>query len=177
VTKVHVAETDNVDKEMPLVTIARTDKMKTALSISEKEIFDIKEGMPASAAWMGSEIEGKVTQVDMAMNPLTKSFRALVEFDNPGNLLKAGITVEIHITTSSKPNTIVVERKDLLKQEDKYFVFVVKDNKAEKRNVTVGKQQVLDIEILEGLNPGDEMVVEGQMLLENGSKVRIIRGN
>jgi len=177
VTKVHVAETDNVDKEMPLVTIARTDKMKTALSISEKEIFDIKEGMPASAAWMGSEIEGKVTQVDMAMNPLTKSFRSLVEFDNPGNLLKAGITVEIHITTSSKPNTIVVERKDLLKQEDKYFVFVVKDNKAEKRNVTVGKQQVLDIEILEGLNPGDEMVVEGQMLLENGSKVRIIRGN
>jgi hypothetical protein len=70
---------------------------------------------------------------------------------------------------------VVVERKNIFEEQEEYFVYIVKDGKAEKRKVVPGKQQVLDVEILEGLNPGDELVVEGQMLLENGSKVRVVR--
>jgi multidrug efflux pump subunit AcrA (membrane-fusion protein) len=67
-----------------------------------------------------------------------------------------------------------VERKNVLKEQDDYFVYVVKDGKAEKRKVILGNQQGLEIEIREGLNPGDELVVEGQLLLENGSKVKSV---
>jgi RND family efflux transporter MFP subunit len=175
VTRVHVAETDNVDKEMPLVTISNTDRMKASIWVSEDEIFDIEKDMPAAATWKGNQIRGSVVEVDAAMNVMKKAFRALVEFHNPDNLLKAGITVEINITTSSKPNTVVVERKNILKEQEEYFVYIVKNEKAEKIKVLPGKQQGLDVEILEGLNPGDQLVVEGQMLLENGSKVRVVR--
>jgi RND family efflux transporter MFP subunit len=175
VTKIHVAETDNVDKEMPLVTISNTERMKTSIWVSEDEIFDIEKDMSATAAWKGNQIRGNVVQVDTAMNVMKKAFRALVEFHNPDNLLKAGTTAAINITTSSKPNAVVVERKNIFEEQEEYFVYIVKDGKAEKRKVVPGKQQVLDVEILEGLNPGDELVVEGQMLLENGSKVRVVR--
>ncbi len=174
VTKVHVSETDNVDKETALVTISRTDRMKSAIWVSEEEIFDVKKGMSATAVWKGNTIEGKVMEVDMAMNSMKKAFRAVVEFDNPDNRLKAGTTVEINITTSNNPEAIVMERKNILKEKGKYVVYVVKNGKAKKRNITLGKEQGLDVEIAEGLNPGDELVVEGQMLLEDGSKVKIV---
>lgn len=175
VTRVHVAETDNVDREMPLVTISNTDRMKASIWVSEDEIFDIEKDMPATATWKGNQIRGNVVEVDSAMNVMKKAFRALVEFHNPDNLLKAGITAEINIITSSKPNAVVVERKNILKEQEEYFVYIVKNNKAEKIKVVPGKQQGLDVEIVEGLNPGDELVVEGQMLLENGSKVKVVR--
>jgi len=175
VTRVHVAETDNVDREMPLVTISNTERMKASIWVSEDEIFDIEKDMPATATWKGNQIRGNVVEVDSAMNVMKKAFRALVEFQNPDNLLKAGITVEINITASSKPNAVVVERKNILKEQEEYFVYIVKDEKAGKIKVVPGKQQGLDVEILEGLNPGDQLVVEGQMLLENGSKVRVVR--
>jgi len=175
VTKVHVSETDNVDKEMALVTISRTDRMKAAIWVSEGEIFDIEKNMPATATWRGNQVQGKVVEVDSAMNVTKKGFRALVEFHNPDNLLKAGTTVEINIITSSKSNAVVVEQKNILKEQDEYFVYIVKDGKAEKQKVVPGKKQVLDVEILEGLNPGEELVVEGQLLLENGSKVKVVR--
>jgi membrane fusion protein (multidrug efflux system) len=142
--------------------------------VSEEEIFDVKKEMPAVAVWKGNTIEGKVVEVDMAMNATRKAFRALVEFDNPDNRLKAGITVDINITTSIKPNAVFTEIKNTLKEKGKHVVYVIKNGKAEKRVVVLGKQQGLDVEISDGLNPGDELVVEGQMLLEDGSKVKIV---
>jgi RND family efflux transporter MFP subunit len=174
VTKVHVSETDNVDKEMALVTISRTDRMKAAIWVSEEEIFDVTKGMSATAAWQGNTIEGKVVEVDMAMNSMKKAFRAVVEFDNPANRLKAGTTVEINITTSNKPDAIVTERKNILKEKENYVVYVVENGKAGKRTIILGKEQGLDVEIADGLKPGDELVVEGQMMLEDGSKVKIV---
>ncbi len=173
VSRVHVSETDNVDKEMALVTISRTDRMKAAIWISEDEIADVEKGMPAAAEWKGNTVEGKVVQVDMAMNYMKKAFRALVEFDNPENRMKAGTTVDIRITTSTKTGALVVERKNIMLEKGEYFVYVVTNGKAGKRTVTMGKQQGPGVEITGGLNPGDQLVVEGQMLLENGSKVKI----
>jgi len=174
VTKIHVSETDNVDKEMPLVTISNTQRMKAAVWVSEDEINQVSKGLPAEATWKGNKIQGTVTQVDMAMNAMNKAFRALVEFDNPDNLLKAGTTVEVRITTAHKPDAIVVERKNVIKELDNYYVYIVKNGKAEKRSITPGQQQGLKMEVLSGLNPGDELVIEGQLLLDDGSKVKIV---
>ena len=175
VTKIHAAETDNVDKEKPLVTIADTQRLKAAVWVAESEIFQVEEGMPAVATWMGNRSEGKLVQVDAAMNNTTKAFRALLEFTNPGNLLKAGTTVEITVTTSNRPDAIVVERKNIFNEQDRFFVYVVENNSAKKRTVTLGKQQGPDVEIIEGLKPGDQLVTEGQLLLEDGGKVRVVK--
>jgi RND family efflux transporter MFP subunit len=174
VAKIHVSETDNVDKEMALVTISQTKRMKAAIWISEDEISEIEKGIPATASWKGNSVEGEVVQVDMAMNYSKKAFRAQVEFDNSENQMKAGTTVDILITTSTKTNAIVMERKNILREKEENFVFVINKDKAEKRVVALGKQQGLDTEIIRGLKIGDRLVVEGHTLLENGTKVKIV---
>jgi membrane fusion protein, multidrug efflux system len=174
VTKIHAAETDNVDKDMPLVTIADTQHLKATIWISENEIFQVEEGMPAVAAWMGHRCEGKLVQVDTAMSSTNKAFRGLLEFANPDHLLKAGTTVEITITTSHHPNALVVERKNIFKDQDHFYVYLVENNSAKKQDITPGKQQGLDVEVIGGLKPGDQLVVEGQLLLQDGSKVKVV---
>lgn len=174
VTRIHVAETDNVKKETALVTIARTDQLKAIIWISENEIAFIQPGQTATATWQNQQIPGTITQVDMAMNLQTRAFRAYVEFDNKENLLKAGTTVDISIVTSKKTGAIVIERKNIINEKKGQFVFVANNQIAEKRPVTVGLQQGLDIEILNGLNPGDNLITEGQLLLDNGSKIKIM---
>jgi membrane fusion protein (multidrug efflux system) len=173
VTKVNVREADSVHRDDELFTISRTDRMKAIAWISEKEISDIRKGMSAYATWNGQRIEGKVVQVDLAMNQDERAFQAVIELSNPGKSLKPGTTIEIKIITFSSPETIVVERKDLLKDNDSFFVFILGQGAAEKRPVKPGRHQGLDVEILEGLNPGDELIVEGQMLLDQGVKVKI----
>jgi len=175
VTKVGVSETENVARDAELFTISNTNRMKAYIWISEDQIFAVKNGMAAAAAWQGYKIEGQVVQVDMAMNQAKNAFRALVEFDNPDNLLKAGTTVEINIITSHKSGAIVVKRQHIIKEQDRFFVYIVKDGKAKKQEIKTGQQHILDVEVLEGINSGDELVIEGQPLLEPDSKVKVIK--
>lgn len=175
ITKVNVRETDNVQRDDELFTISRIDKMKAVVWISEEEIFDIQRGMPAFAAWKGFEIAGMVVQVDMAMDQDRKAFQALIELDNPGNRLKPGTTVEVKIITYTNPEAVVVARKDILQEGEESYVFILNSDVAEKRAVKLGQQYILDVEILEGLTPGDDLIVEGQLLLEPGSKVKVVK--
>jgi len=174
ITKVNVREADSVQRDDELFTISRTDRMKAIAWISEKEISDIQKGMSAYATWNGQRVEGKVVQVDLAMNQHERAFQAVIEMANPGKALKPGTTIEVRIVTYTNPEAIVVERKDILQDGDSYFVYILGQGAAEKRPVKPGRRQGLDVEILEGLNPGDELIVEGQLLLDQGTKVRVI---
>ena len=174
ITKVNVREADNVQRDDELFTISRTDKMKAVVWISEEEIFDIQRGMATYAVWRGYKIPGRVVQVDMAMDHEKKAFQSLIELDNPENKLKPGTTVEVKIITYTNPEAVVLALKDILQEAGEPYVYILNGDVAEKRAVKVGKQHVLDVEILEGLSPGDKVVVEGQLLLEPGNKVKVV---
>lgn len=174
ITMLSVNETDVVKKEAPLVTVADLSKLKATINISESEISDIKVGAKATAKWQGKTLNGKVTRVDMAMNTATQSFSANIEFENKEKEFTAGLTVEVLIKGSGVNNTISVERKNLVKKGDNYFVFVNENDTAIMRKVEIGKSRGLVVEILNGLNENEMLITEGQIFLENKTKVKVI---
>jgi RND family efflux transporter MFP subunit len=174
VTRVNARETENVKKDAELFRISRMNRMKARVWVSEKDVLEVERGIPAYAIWNNKRIDGKVVEVDMALDPERQAFGAVIEFDNPQMILKFGITVDVFIETYNKSDALVVELKDLVKENDQYFVYSIENDQAVKKPVVTGKRYKLNVEILEGLTPGDEIVVEGQMLLEDGAKVRII---
>lgn len=174
VTKVNVRESDNVRRDDELFTISKTNKLKAKVWVAESEIQNVKKGLPAYAVWNDSTIQGKVVQVDLAMNQQVQAFGAVIEFDNPRNCVTCGVTADVVIKTYSNPNAMVVERKNILNDQEGSYVFVVNSGFAKKRYVTLGNQEGMNIEILEGLQQGDELIVEGQLLLDQDSKVKII---
>jgi RND family efflux transporter MFP subunit len=174
VTKVNVTESENVRRDAELFMISKTNKLKAKVWVAESEIQQVKTELPAMAVWNDSTISGKVVQVDMAMNQQVQAFGAVIEFDNRKNCVTCGVTADVIIKTYKNPSAIVVERKNILNDQDGSFVYVVNIGNAKKRSVKLGKQEGIEIEILEGLKQGDELIVEGQLLLEQDSKVKII---
>jgi RND family efflux transporter MFP subunit len=174
VTRVNARETENVKKEAELFRISRMNRMKARVWVSEKDVLEVERGIPAYAIWNDRRIDGKVVEVDMALDPKTQAFGAVIEFNNPQMILKFGITVDVFIETYNKSDALVVEFKDLVKEKDHYFVYTIENDQAVKKPVVIGKQYKLNVELLDGLMPGEEIVIEGQMLLEDGAKVRII---
>jgi membrane fusion protein (multidrug efflux system) len=175
VIKINVQESDNVNMGDELFTIAQTDRLKARVWATDKEILYIRKGQKASAVWNGITLTGRVVQVDMALNNDKKAFGVVVEFDNPGSRMRIGVIVDVRINTYRNPRAFVVERKDLIKVGDEYFVYLAKDREAEKRKVVLGRQQGLDVEVADGLVAGEELIVEGQMLLDEGSRVKIVQ--
>ena len=175
VTKISVKESDDVRKETMLATIADLRKLKASINVAEDEISDLSVGTKATAKWQGITIEGVVTQVAMAMDPMTQSFNADVVFNNSDKKMKAGVTADIIIESGSSFESFTVERKNLVKKGDEFYAYIVENDKAIEKEVKVGKSSGLFTEILDGLNENDLMIVEGQMFLENNAKVKIIK--
>ncbi len=170
-----VNEGDNVNKDAHLFTVSQLNKIHTKLWASETEINDIKKGMNASMEYSGKEYHGKVTEVSMAADPHKQAFYAEVEFDNPGLKLKSGVTADVKVLIYENPKALIIPRNLVMTDEKGTYVFVEKNGSAEKKYVTNGNDSGLDYEIKSGLKPGDRLIVQGSSLLDNGTKVKLIK--
>lgn len=173
VTRISVSESDNVAKKAELLSVAQTNKLKAVIRVSENEICDFKEGLAARARWKGRVLSGKVTRVDKSMNIRSQSFGVQLVFENQTDGFLCGVTADIEIDVYSNPQAIVLERKNLLHQGGKDFVFLDDKGSARKVQVHVGRSNGLYVEINKGLKAGDKLIVEGQALLKDGKKIKI----
>ena len=174
ITNIAVKETENVNQDQLLFTVGNTSALKANIDVGESEISDVHMGQKAYATWMGNTIEGKVTRVAMSMNPDTKSFNTIIEFKNSDGKIKAGVTANIKIEKTYDKDKIITERKNLVNEGDKYYVYVAQNGTARKVNVEIGEASGLEVEITKGLSEGENLITQGQMLLSDGSKIRII---
>jgi len=175
VVKVSVRETDNVDREMHLVTIARLDRIKTHFGIPEHDRSEVKIGQKVFINQYDQTFEGTITQVDMALDYATRTFGIMAEFDNRNNLLIPGSTAEIHVETYSSKNTIAIDRKNILGTSDAQYVFVANDDVCKKIDIQTGMSQDGRVEIISGLNIGMSLITSGLHLLDDGLKIQLVK--
>lgn len=166
---------DNVKGDVPLFTVSQTNKMRSKIWVSEKEISQFKKGMKVITEYNGQQFVGKVVEISLAMDPAKQAFFVEVEFDNPKGIIKSGVTNEIRILTYEKPNAIIIQRSLVNQDEKGAYVFVVQNGKAVKRYITNGNESGLYYEVSGGLQVGDMLVVKGASQLEDGSKVNVIQ--
>lgn len=174
VTKLAVQEYNNVEPGDPLCTISQMEKIRAQIWMSEEEVCQTQTGGEAWVNWQGGRVNGKIVSLDQAMDMDRKAFGAIVEFPNPGSRIRCGITVEIGVRTYSSPNSIVVARQAINSDGENFFVYIAEGNIARKREVALGRSNGLNVELEKGLNDGELLVVEGQLLLSDGAKLKIV---
>ncbi len=174
ITAINVHETDNVESRTILATISQTDKLKARIWASEEEINMIKPNQIAQATWNDKTINGKVIEIDQAMNPKHSAFGVNLLFDNPNNRIKSGVTANIKIFTYSTDNAIVLPRKIILSDDTGYYVYTAQNDKAVKRYVKLGKGEE-NVEIIQGLNVGDKVITKGYNIVYENAKLNILQ--
>ena len=174
ITRINVQETDNVQPGDNLFTVSQTRKLKARLWVSEKQIASIQKSDKAVALWQGIELSGSVAQVDLSMDSKKQAFGVVVEFSNGDQKVKSGVNAQIQIKSAEIVTGILVERKNVTRLGDQLFVHVISDDIAHIRTVETGRDLGLDLEVTSGLELGEQLVTQGQLLLKEGDKVRVI---
>jgi RND family efflux transporter MFP subunit len=94
-----------------------------------------------------------------------------VRLSNPNQVIKSGMYARVSAITQRQSSVVVIPYDAVLKQDDTSVVFIVEGNAAHQRPVQVGLRQANRIAVLKGLQPGDNVVVQGQTDLKDGAKV------
>ncbi len=177
ITLRHIKLGNTLSPNSPAFELKQADSMEAVLNVPEKELIKIKEGQLAIAsidALNDRDFEGVVERIAPEVDASSGTFRVTVALDNTDNLLKPGMFVRVNVRYDSSENTLLVNREAVVTQKDENTVFVVRDGLAMRQFVELGYAMGGDVEILNGLDEGDEVIVTGQNGLKDGTSVRVV---
>jgi multidrug efflux system membrane fusion protein len=159
VTKKHVNNGVNVLPGMQLITIEPEDNLRIEVNADEKVLGVIKKGMivPVFIDILKKELKGVVSEFVPAIDTQTRTFKLKVDLPKDKNLA-IGLYGTVKINIGKKP-TIYVPKSAIYTREQLNYVYVVgSDKKVVLRFVRIGKEIDNNVEILSGLNEGEEIV-------------------
>jgi RND family efflux transporter MFP subunit len=162
-----------------VVTLMQLNPLKLKAGISEMNFKDIQLGQNADVqadAYPGILFSGVIDKINPTINPATRTFDIEIKIPNDERKLRPGMYVNatIHL---GQVSVLVVDRSAILKQIGTFtfYAFVTEGDKAVRRTVKTGKEFEDKLEIIEGLNEGDNLIVTGQVRVKDGSTVAIKR--
>ena len=172
---VKVGNTIDVNAETFQVT--SLEPLISYLHVPEREYRRIDPGQPANIgidALPGERFEAIVARVSPVVDPDTGTFKITIEVSDPSRRLKPGMFGRISIVYDSRSMVLQIPRSAVIEEAGEAAVFVVDGETAERRLIRTGYSEDGNVEVVEGLDDDDEIVVVGQTNLKNGSKVSVI---
>jgi len=159
----------------PLVSIVDISQIVARANVPVKDAASIQVGRPARITGPDGDLPGKVTVVSPAVDPSTTTVEVWVQAANPGEKLKPGATVRVAIIAETIQNTIVVQSSALLNSDDggQKVMVVVNNSIAREHKVSVGVRQGDRVQILSGLQEGEQVVTSGGLGLDDKAKVTV----
>lgn len=175
-----------VTQQIPLVKVINDSAVKVTIGVLEKDYPFVRLGMPARIefdALPGNTWTAKVTNLRPVVDTMTGTARAEIGMDNGKGRLRSGMFARVQLVVETHENAVLMPRNATLKElfsdrgaEIETTVFVVEGGAARKRTVRLGLSNKDYFEVLDGLTPGDEVIVAGQNIVGDGSEVKVQGG-
>lgn len=125
-----------------------------------------------SAAYPERSFNATVRTIDSRVDPVTRTATVRAHIDNRELLLRPGMLLTVRLSTAERP-ALMVPEDALVQRSDQAFVFLVEEGIAQMREVRHGDRHQGWVEVIEGLEPGDEVVTEGVIKIRSGARVRV----
>jgi membrane fusion protein, multidrug efflux system len=169
-----------VNPGVPVLRLVNLDRVRVNAGVPERFINDIREGAPVTVSlrsYGGGELTSQVRYAGSLIVPETRTFPIEVVMDNAEGLLKPEMVVNLSVTRKIWEDVLLVPRTALVRDEEGLQLYVVRQDgdfkKAEARRVVTGASSGAMIVIVEGLEPGEEVIVTGQTNVSDGDFVRV----
>ncbi|MFC1650202.1 efflux RND transporter periplasmic adaptor subunit [Candidatus Latescibacterota bacterium] len=167
-----------VDSGSDMVHIMDYNNLNMDINLPGKLLGQIKEDQPVRTmnyTISDKFLTGKIAHVSPVLDPETRTFKASVEIDNPELLLRPGMFVNTEVIVASNDSTIVIAKDLIIPRRNRKVVFVVEQGTAIERVVITGLENPEEIEVIEGLELNERLVIEGYETLRNRAKVTIVQ--
>jgi multidrug efflux pump subunit AcrA (membrane-fusion protein) len=161
----------------PLLTVMDISKVVARANVPQGQAASLKAGDAAtvSASTGANSTAGKVIVVSPAADPSSTTVQVWVELSNPGGKWRPGTSVRVSIVAGTIKDALVIPASALLSSDEGgESVFVAgPDSVVHERKVNIGIRQGDQVQILDGLSTGDQVVTTGGLGLEDSAKVQI----
>lgn len=186
-----ISEGDVASTGQVAFEIANLIGYQVRVHLPHEEWKNVRIGQPVNFRVSNeSEVssKGRVTQISPQLDPTTGLGEVVISLTENAQSVSQGVLVEASINIETRNNTVVIPRSSLIENvqtliepesntiqlERNYSAFVIKDDTLAVQNeLRLGIEQGDRIEVLEGIEPGDEVVVTGHNDLTDSSKVRV----
>jgi membrane fusion protein, multidrug efflux system len=149
-------------------------KVRLDFAVPENLLGRLKPGQTVtavSAAYRGRTFKGTVATIDTRVEQTTRTARLTAEFENQDEALKPGMFLSVALEVSTKDDAVVVPEEAVVSEGLRHVVYPVKDNKVERRVITIGQRQGGKVEVVDGLKTGETIVVLGVQRVRPGAEV------
>ena len=167
-----------------LNTVSSDNPIAADIAVDQRELYRFtqlqeKKMQPKDSTFtlafgtMVYPYSGKISLIDRAVDPQTSTIKMRIEFPNPKNELKAGMTGTVRVLSNATEKSLMIPFKAVTEQLGEFFVYVVGDSsKVSQQKVVLGKQIGTNVIIKDGVKEGNTVVVQGVQNLKEGSVIK-----
>jgi membrane fusion protein (multidrug efflux system) len=159
-----------------ITTLDDLSIIKVDFAVPQNVLGELKPGLVVNAstnALKDRKFQGKITVIDTRVDPVTRSVRVVANFDNKDEALKPGLFLNVELEIGQRPNAVLVPEEAIVSLGTTQYVFRVVDGRAARTEVKLGSRKPGKVEIVEGVKPGEQVVVRGVQKVRDGEPVRI----
>ncbi|KPU45134.1 macrolide export protein MacA [Oxobacter pfennigii] len=180
VSAVNVEAGEMASTAQPAVTIVDMDIVNVQIGAAENMISSLKLGQEvkiALTAIPGKEYTGHIENISPVADSKTQMYPVIINIDNKEQEILPGMFAKVEFSTDTVNDAIIVKKESIKEKEGKSYVYVVENDAAVEKEVAIGMDTGSLVEVISGLNEGENIIVKGQDYVENGTKVKIVRGD
>jgi membrane fusion protein (multidrug efflux system) len=171
-----LADGQLVQQGYEVAEVAPTGSLIADVDLVGPDVARVRDGLPCRVrhhAWEDEPFEGLVLRLSPTLDPVTRTLRAEVSVENRGGRLRPGMFVEVTMIADRREDVPVVPREALAERGGRKVVFVVRGQRVSRREVVPGLGDDEIVEIRQGLEPGERIVVRGLETLTDGTRVQV----
>ncbi len=162
----------------PLMTIIQINPLKLAFAVSEKNVGSLKIGQDVIFtvdAFPDKEFKGRLKVIYPSLDERSRTLKAEALVQNPSLQLKPGLFARTKVYTEAEKKAVVIPITSILYEGTATRVFLMEGGRAKEKSIKTGIKYGDMIEVVEGLQGGEKLIIVGQNLLAEGIKVNVVK--
>ena len=166
-----------VDSYTVVTTLDDTSTIKLDFTVPEMYLGILKNGMDIyarSPAYPDRNFDGTVTTISSRVDPETRTLTIRAQIPNPDRLLKPGMLLTVDLVKSRSRTLIIPEEAVILEKDKKYVLLVTDENTVAKKKIITGRRSPGKVEVLSGLNAGQQVIIKGISRVRPGTSVNVV---
>jgi len=161
-----------------VVVVMDYSTLYSDVSLPGKEMDSVSRNQKAEVTNFSSAIStlnAIIDQISPALDPVSRMFTLRLKIPNPNLHFKPGMFIKADIIVNEKESALVIPKDIILEKRGRPTVYVVQRGFAQERRLQTGMENPDKIEIIEGLQEGDSLIIEGFETLRHNSRVNVLK--
>ncbi len=160
VGQLFISDRMSVAKDAKLLTVVDLSQLEVQMQVAESFARELQPGMPGEISGNGQRWKGKVSSVSPEV--VNNEVAARLRFDGAlPEQLRQNQRLSVRVLLDQRDNVLTVARGSFVDEGGGRVAYVLHDGVAEKRAIKLGAQSLSKVEVLEGLQAGEQVVISG----------------